>query len=251
MNAVIIDDEQRAISILEMIVKEYCKQINIVGTALSVSNGIKIIKELNPDLVFLDIEMPEGNGFDVLQAFEKRSFEVIFVTAYNHYALRAIKYAAADYILKPVDIDEVKLAVENIFERKTRDDKPKPNIDSLLLNIKFGSIPKIAIPSIESTEFIPIDDILYLIADRSYCNIFLSNKRNIVASKSLSELEQLLPKEVFCRIHKSFLVNINYVNRYYKTDGGYVEMSDGKKFSISRAKKESFIEQLNKWSINY
>lgn len=247
MKAVIIDDEQRAVKILGMVVTEYCQGVEVAGMANTISDGIEEIKQKKPDLIFLDIEMPDGSGFDVLTAFPQRDFDVVFVTAYNHYALKAIKYSAADYILKPVDIEEVKNAIEKIIRRKETKDSVLPDLNELLLNIRAGAVRKIAVPSSDGSEFVAVDDIMYMEADRSYCNIVLADDRKMMVSKSLSNIEELLPRDIFFRIHKSFLINLNYMKKHYRTDGGYVEMTDGKKLSIARNKRDDFIAFIGKW----
>jgi two-component system LytT family response regulator len=191
--------------------------------------------------------MPDGSGFDVLTAFPERSFDVVFVTAYNHYALKAIKYSAADYILKPVDIEEVKAAMEKVRIRRSTPGAQFPDLNELMLNIRAGAVRKIAVPSSDGSEFIAVDDIMYIEADRSYCNIVLTNDNKMLVSKNLSNIEELLPRDMFYRIHKSFLINLNFMKKYYRTDGGYVEMQDGKKMSIARNKKDEFMGFIGKW----
>lgn len=247
MKAVIIDDEPRAVNILEMVVNEYCSGVEICGLAHSINEGITEIREKNPDIIFLDIEMPDGSGFDVLTAFPDRSFDVVFVTAYNHYALKAIKYSAADYILKPVDIEEVKSALEKVKKRRETPGTSTPDINELLLNIRAGAIRKIAVPSSDGSEFIAVDDIMYIEADRSYCSIVLANDTKMLVSKNLSNIEELLPRDLFYRIHKSYLINLNFMKKYYRSDGGYVEMQDGNKLSIARNKKDEFMGFIGKW----
>lgn len=247
MKAVIIDDESRAVTILEMVVTEYCEGVEIAGKAYNINDGIEEIRKKQPDLIFLDIEMPDGNGFDVLKAFPDRNFDVVFVTAYNHYALKAIKYSAADYILKPVDIEEVKTAIEKIRNRKSSPGAVFPDLNELMLNIRAGAVRRIAVPSSDGSEFINVDDIMYIEAERSYCNIVLVNDKKMLVSKNLSNIEELLPHDIFFRIHKSFLININCMKKYYRTDGGYVEMTDGKKMSIARNKKDEFLGFIGKW----
>lgn len=247
MKAVIIDDEPRAVQILEMVVGEYCNGLSIAGTATTIASAIEKIKLLKPDLIFLDIEMPDGSGFDVLTAFPERSFEVVFVTAYNHYALKAIKYSAADYILKPVDIEEVKAAIEKILHRRKTPEIAGPDITELLHNLRNTGTRKIAVPSNDSTEFIAVDDIMYVSADRSYCEIMMADGRKILVAKSLSNIEESLPQEGFFRIHKSHLVNLNYMKKHIRSDGGYIEMMNGAHLSIARLKKEEFMEVIGKW----
>lgn len=247
MKAIIIDDEPRAVTILEMVIGEYCEGVEIAGKAQTISEGIAVIREKQPDVVFLDIEMPDGSGFDVLTPFPERNFDVVFVTAYNHYALKAIKYSAADYILKPVDIEEVKNAVARIRNRKNNPAATLPDLNELMLNIRAGAVRKIAVPSADGSDFISVDDIMYIEAERSYCCIVLSDEKKMVVSKNLSNIEELLPRDIFFRIHKSYLVNLNFMKKYYRTDGGYVEMPDGKKLSIARNKKDEFMGFIGKW----
>lgn len=240
IKTIIVDDENMAIQSLELIMRDYCPDVEVISTAKSPLEAVKKINQLQPDLVFLDIEMPNGTGFDVLDAIPERKFDVVFVTAYNHYALKAIKFSAADYILKPVDIEEIIITIEKIKKRRIKDDYSPIDIGTLLMNLKQSSPRKIAVPTTNGTEFISIEEILYITADRSYCQIFLGEKRNLIVSKSLSELEMLLPSDSFFRIHKSHTVNLNFVKKHLKTDGGVVELTDGTKLYIAKVKKDEF-----------
>lgn len=239
LKTIIVDDEHIAIQSLQLILKEYCPDIEIVGTAKSAIEAVKIINQKNPELVFLDIEMPNGSGFDVLEATPERTFDVVFVTAYNHYAIKAIKFSAADYILKPVDIEEIIQTIEKIKQRRKESSAPL-DLSTLLLNMKQPSPRKIAVPTSNGTEFLSIDEILYINADRSYCQIFMTEKRNLVVSKSLSEMEMLLPADVFYRIHKSHTINLTFVKKHLKIDGGIIELTDGTKLYVARGKKDDF-----------
>lgn len=238
ITAIIVDDENRAIKTLQLILNEYCKDINVIGSANSALEAIKLINNKSPDLIFLDIEMPNGNGFDVLEAFPNRNFNVIFVTAYNNYALKAIKFAVADYILKPIDIEEVVTSVSKIIERKKQNIINQPDLTALIQSIKNQTQRKISIPTSNGTEYVSLNEIMYLEADRSYCRIFLTQKNNIMLSKSMNEIEQLLPSNEFFRIHKSHIVNLAFVKKILRTDGGTVELIDGTHLLISKTKKE-------------
>ncbi|NCO54180.1 MAG: DNA-binding response regulator [Bacteroidetes bacterium CG02_land_8_20_14_3_00_31_25] len=240
LNAIIVDDENRAIKTLQLILNEYCKNVKVINTANSAIDAIKKINNNMPDLVFLDIEMPNGNGFDVLEAFPKRNFDVIFVTAYNNFALKAIKFAVADYILKPIDIEEVTNAINKIIERKKQNVQTQPDLTSLIQNIKNQTQRKISIPTTNGVEFVLLNEILYVEADRSYCKIFLTQKRNIMISKSMNEIELLLPDNEFVKIHKSHIVNLAFVKKLLRTDGGTVELIDGTQLLIAKTKKEEF-----------
>lgn len=236
IKTVLIDDEPGAIRTLSLILKEFCPDVEIVATASNAAEGIGVIRKNNPDLVFLDIEMPNGSGFDVLEAIPLRDFSVVFVTAYNHYALKAIKFSAADYILKPVEIEEVVNTVKKIKDRT----KNFPDLENLLSLIKRDSPGKISIPTTHGTEYISTDDILYLEADRSYCTIHLNDGKKMVVSRSLSDIEAMLPADSFARIHKSYLINLASVRKHLRNDGGYVELMNGTKLSIARNKKDEF-----------
>jgi two-component system LytT family response regulator len=240
LKTILVDDEQMAIQSLQLILKEFCPDIELSGSARSPIEAVKLINQIHPDLVFLDIEMPNGTGFDVLDAIPDRSFDVVFVTAYNHYALKAIKFSAADYILKPVDIEEIIKTVDKVKKRRNQTGSVPQDLQALLMTMKQMSPSKIAVPTSNGTEFISVDEILYVTADRSYCQIFLTEKRNMVVSKSLSELEIILPSEKFYRLHKSHTVNLNFVKKHLKTDGGIVELTDGTKLYIARNKKDEF-----------
>lgn len=247
LNAIIIDDENRAIKTLQLILNEYCKDVNVIDTANSALEAIKKINNKLPDLIFLDIEMPNGNGFDVVEAFPKRNFDVIFVTAYNNYALKAIKFAVADYILKPIDIEEVVASINKIIERKKQSIKNQPDLTTLIQNIKNQTQRKISIPTTNGIEFVLLNEILYVEADRSYCKIFLTQKRSIMISKSMNEIEQLLPENEFIKIHKSHIVNLAFVKKLLRTDGGTVELIDGTQLLIAKTKKEEFTSLLQKF----
>ncbi|PIP55207.1 MAG: DNA-binding response regulator [Bacteroidetes bacterium CG23_combo_of_CG06-09_8_20_14_all_32_9] len=247
LKTIIIDDENRAVQTLQIILSEYCPQVSVVNKAYSAPEGIKLISLHKPDLIFLDIEMPNGTGFDVLEAFPNRTFDVIFVTAYNNYALKAIKFSAADYILKPVDIEEVVESVKRISERRNQPGNTHPDINGLLHNIKNLYQKKISVPTFNGTEYISTDEILYFEADRSYCKIFFAQKRNILISRSLSALEQLLPTGNFVKIHKSHIVNLAAVKKNLRTDGGIVELTDGTQLLIAKTKKENFLASMQRY----
>lgn len=240
IKAIIVDDEHKSVHTLELMLKEYCPEVEVIGFAYSAIEGAKEIMTKKPDLVFLDVEMTGGTGFDLLESIPEYNFKVIFVTAHDHYALKAIKFHAIDYILKPLDVEELKTAVSNFDIQKEDKKKDTSEIERLLSHLKVQRVKKIAVPTSNGTEFISVDEILYLMAERSYCKILLTNNKNILVSKSLNEIEELLPTDHFFRIHKSHTVNLSYVKKHIKTDGGVVELSDGTKLYISRSKKDEF-----------
>jgi len=243
IKAIIIDDEPGNIATLTKMVAEYCTDVELLATANDIHQAEKLIHQHQPNLIFLDIEMPHGNGFDLLNNLAPIKFEVVFVTAFNAYAIQAFKYSAVDYILKPVSINDLKNAVIKV---KSRLEKHQFNqrIDSLLSNLKTESSgrKKIGIPTLDGIVFEQIDDIMYLQGESSYTTIFLKNKRKEIASKHLGELEELLPQKLFCRIHKSYLININYIKKYVKGRGGNVIMEDGTSIEVSVRKKDEFLK---------
>ncbi|MFH2096904.1 MAG: LytTR family DNA-binding domain-containing protein [Bacteroidota bacterium] len=247
MKAVIIDDELKAIKSIEYIVKEYCHNIQIVGTAESAEEGIAVIRETNPDIVFLDIEMPKGSGFDMLDRINERNFDVIFVTAYNQYALKAIKFSAVDYILKPIDIYEFITAVNKVVENRKKGVSFDDKYLTLLENLRTKNPSRLAIPTSDGTEYLGIKNIIRLEADRSYTMIFMNDGKRHMVSKSLSEFEDLLSENDFFRIHKSHIVNLDHVKKHIKHDGGYAEMTDGSKIMISRRRKDEFIKAMERY----
>jgi two-component system LytT family response regulator len=245
VKAIIIDDEPGNIATLTKMVAEYCTDVELLATANDIHQAEKLIHLHQPDLIFLDIEMPHGNGFDLLNNLAPINFEVVFVTAFNAYAIQAFKYSAVDYILKPVSINDLKNAVIKV---KSRIEKHQLNerIDSLLSNMKTEASgrKKIGIPTLDGIVFEQIDDIIFLESDNTYTTIFFKNKRKEITSKSLGELEELLPQKIFCRIHKSYVININYIKKYYKGRGGNVIMEDGTSIEVSVRKKDEFLRLL-------
>jgi len=247
IKAIIVDDENKSVQALTLMLNVYCPEVEVIGFAHSAIEGEKEIMSKKPDLVFLDVEMTGGSGFDLLESLPERNFNVIFVTAHDHYALKAIKVHAIDYILKPIDVEELKNAVTNFKLRKEGNKEGPADIEKLLAHMKMQRIKKIAIPTSDGSEFISIDEILYLTADRSYCKIFFTDNKTMMVSKSLNEIEEMLPSDTFFRIHKSHTVNLAFVKKHIKTDGGIVELSDGTKLFISRTKKDEFSVAMQKF----
>lgn len=245
VNAIIIDDEPGNIITLSEILKSYCPHIIIKGTAPDIDEAYKLIKGIKPDLIFLDIQMPGGNGFDLLNKIKDRSFETIFVTAFDNYAIKAFKYAVLDYILKPVNIDELQTAVEKATD-KLQHKQHEERIDRLLENIKKedASLYRIGLPTINGLYFEDVKAITYLKAEGSYTKVFSESKKEELITKSLKEFEEFLPEALFCRIHHSYLINMNFVKRYFKGRGGYVEMNDGTEIEVSVRKKEEFLKRF-------
>jgi two-component system LytT family response regulator len=245
LKVIIIDDEQDAVDSLELMLTEYCSGITIIGKAYSVIDAIKEIQNKKPDLVFLDVEMPHGTGFDVLDSIPDRTFEVIFVTAYNDYAIKALKSSAIDYLLKPMDVDELITAVNKV-KNKLKEKHQESSIKSETADALISQSPKkIAIYTSDGVEFVDTSDIVRIEADGSYSNIFLNNKKKILSSKNLKEFQNILCKETFFRAHHSHLINLLKVKRFLRNEG-LVEMHDGSMVSISRRNRDEFIQQMEK-----
>jgi len=245
IKAIIIDDETPALESLKLKLEMYCQDVEVVAICNSAKEGLQAINEHKPNLVFLDIEMPWMNGFEMLNCIgDNINFEVVFVTAYDQYAIRAFKVKAQDYLLKPVDKDDLISCVKRIsttspqFSREkltdivTEMDKPL-NSNRILLHAK------------NAIEVVNQNELIYLQADSNYCNVFVKGGKRIMVTKTLNELEKLIDQDVFIRIHRSYTVNINFIKKISTEDGAYdVILEDGKKLPVSRRKKDSLFEKL-------
>ncbi len=246
MRTIIIDDIKKNREVLLEMLSDFCPQVEVIGEAEDVEVGVQLIEELQPDLVLLDVEMPSGTGFDLLEQLKEISFEVVFVTAYDRYALKAIKFCALDYILKPIDIKELIQAVHRA-EKKLAEKKSKNNFTHLIHNIKNKNTHhhRIALPTQEGFIFIEVHDIIRCEAEGSYTQVFLKNKNTIFATRKIKGFEELLNDYNFFRVHRSHLINMNYIEKYHKGEGGYVVLTDGTSIDVSRRKKDEFLERLN------
>ncbi len=246
ITAIIIDDEQDGRETIQMTLEKYCPEVAISGIYATPAEGIAGIRQHKPSLVFLDIQMPEMSGFDVLQQLSPVTFEVIFVSAYDRYAIKAIKFSALDYLLKPIDVDDLVHAVKKVKDRLYTE-KNIYQYQSVVNNIqlKSGKIEKIAIPSLTGIDFFDTADIIYCRADGSYTTLFLKDKPNCLVSKNLKDFETLLSESGFCRVHHSFLINLQHVQKYIKGEGGYVILTGNHHVDISRRKKDEFLAMLS------
>jgi two-component system LytT family response regulator len=237
---VIVDDEQDAIESIKLIIQEHFSDVVISGTAKSAEEAIKLIPLVEPDIVFLDIEMPGGSGFDVLEGLTQRNFSVIFVTAYSQYAIKAFKYSAVDYILKPIDIDELVAAVAKIHPLDAHH-KSEAKINLLLENVRSIKPDKIALSTSESIEFVNISDIVQILAEGSYSTLKFLDQTELVVSKNLGEFESLLEDHPFYRPHQSHLINLLHVKKINRL-GNEIILDDGSVAFLSRRKKNQFME---------
>ncbi|MRI02457.1 response regulator [Kriegella sp. EG-1] len=237
LKAIIIEDEANSREILRNYLEKYCPDVTLLGEASSIKEGLDLINKNELDLVFLDVEMPFGNAFDLLDQVPERSFETVFVTAYNQYAVDALNNHAAYYLMKPINIDELIKAVNYVAEIISKE----VDLEDKVLTPKIKSVVgKITIPQQDGFQVLNVTDILYCKADDNYTEIYLENKK-ILVSKTLKYFEEALAEFAFARIHKSYLVNINEVVNYRKGKGGSVVVSNGKELLVSASRKKEFL----------
>ena len=241
MNAVIIDDEKDSRQILANYLVKYCPDVTVCGFGESVSSGLEVIQKYRPDIVFLDIEMPYGNGFDLLDKVDNLAFETVFVTAFDNFAIQALNQSAAYYLLKPIDIDELVKAVEKIkHERKAVNYTQHSRI--LLENIKAGAQQKIMLPTLEGFEIVTIQTILYCEAVDNFTRFYFESGTPLLICRTLKYFEEILKEHRFLRIHRSYLINPQYVIRYAKGRGGFVTMKNNQELEVSANKREEFLK---------
>lgn len=242
IKAIIIDDEAKSRQTLETLLTRYCTSVSIIGTAADVKEGLTLLRSTEPDLLLLDISLPDGSGFDLLSQIKELQFEVIFITAYNEYALQAIKANALDYLLKPVNIRELQEAIAKA-EKRIESKEKKLDVQELLRQLaRTGAEPnRIAIPVIDGLRFIPVNEITRLEAEGSYTRIFC-DQNMVLSSRPLKDYEGMLPSDTFFRAHHSHIININRIRHYHRGDGGYVTMTDGSVIDISKRKKKNFLD---------
>jgi two-component system LytT family response regulator len=240
IKAIIVDDELNNREKLLNLLLKNCPTIKVVGEANGVRSGISKIREKNPDLIFLDIRMGDGTGFDLLKRFDTIDFKVIFVTAFEEFALKAFRFSAIDYLLKPVDPLELKDAVEKVSQQLTHEHQQRLN--NLASSIQSGRLNKIALKDAENIHLVNIDDIIHCLADGNYIRFVLSNQSDILISKNLKEFEELLAGSGFLRVHKSHLINLPHAKRFEKANGGFVVMSNDDRVPVASRKKEQLLD---------
>lgn len=244
IKAVIIDDESYACQALAMLLKNHCPDVAIAATCQDPRKAVAIVENINPQLVFLDIEMPHMNGFSFLEKCSPASFDVIFTTSYDQYAIKAIRFSALDYLLKPVDATELKAAMHKFRERRAP--VSQQQFEILLSKLRQPSLPptRIALPTMEGLQIIPTGSIIFCSSSSNYTILTLKDKQKLIVSKTLKEIEEMLEEHRFLRIHHSYLVNLDEIKKYIRGEGGTVMMSDGSSVDVSRAKKELLLKKL-------
>ena len=244
MKALIVDDEPYCIAVLNTLLAKYCPEVNILATCSSGAEAIKAIKNLQPEVVFLDVEMPGMNGFQMLEQLPAVDFHLIFTTSYDQYALKAIRFSAIDYLLKPIDREELQRAVQKIKHQVQR--PMTQQLEILLQKIAQPSptINKVALPTMEGLQMVSINSIISCESDSNYTIVLLKDKQKLVVSRTLKDIEEMLEDHSFARVHHSHLVNLNEIEKYMKGEGGYLIMSDGSSIDVSRSKKETLLKKL-------
>ena len=242
IRTVVIEDEEHSRKMLLEMLHEHCRQIHVVAEAYSVKTGLAAIAQQMPQLVFLDIELQSETSFEILEKLPEINFELVFTTAFDHYALKAVKFCAIDYLLKPIDLNELRIAVAKAEKRLNREYLNK-NLEALLNNLKSGTQNnhKIALSTLEGLLFVNVSDIIYCESNGPYTKFIFKYGDKIVTSKHLKEYEDLLGAYDFFRIHKSYLVNLQEIQKYIRGEGGHLIMSNGASLSVSKQRKEDFL----------
>ena len=244
IRAILIDDEIHCTESLKIEVNAFCPEVEVVGVCNDPREGVKLIEDLNPDVVFLDIEMPWMSGFELLSKISFIDFSVICTTAYNQYVIKAFKFSAVDYLLKPIDTDELQAAIERVKSLQSLKFN-KAHLDILINNLKPvpDTSQRIVLPSSEGLEFIKVSDIIRIESESNYSHIYLIDNKKVFLAKTLKDLEQLLSDSNFIRVHNSHIVSENHIVKYHSSDGGSIELSDGSRVPLSRTRRSEFISK--------
>jgi len=245
ISAIIVDDEKHCRNSLDWQLKTYCPEIELLTTCNNGPDAIQLIQAKQPQLLFLDVEMPGMNGFEMLEQLRDIHFDIIFTTGFDHYAIQAIKFGALDYLIKPIDKDELKEAIGKILIRTERDSYKQ--LTALLTHIKKSndlSFQKIALPTLHGFELVPLNNIVYCESNSNYTDIHLNNGQRLVISRTLKDIEELLGTHPFSRVHNSYLVNLQYAIRYVKGEGGHLILNNEVSIPVSRSKKEELLKLI-------
>jgi two-component system, LytTR family, response regulator len=243
MKIVVIDDEKKTRELIAKMIESFGMNIEVFPIGENVQSGLEAIRKVNPDLVFLDIQMPDGTGFDLLKMIPNKTFEVIFITAHEEFAIKAIKFSALDYILKPIDAEELEAALKKAIENLDQK-KENSQFEALQQNMSPTQKRRLVLKTQDSVHVVDLEQIIRCEADRNYSIFYLTEKRKIMVSRTLKEYELLLSGYNFIRVHQSHLVNLDYIDRYDKTSGGSVIMKDGSEVPLSSTKRDIFFKIL-------
>jgi two-component system LytT family response regulator len=244
IKAIIVDDEPDCCETIVSLLEDYCQSVEVKGVYNNAADALASILKQSPDLVFLDVEMPRMNGFEMLEQLPQINFDIIFTTGYDQYALKAIRFSAIDYLLKPVDREELQRAVQKAMHRSQRTIAQQVEILMQKIHQPSKPISKIALPTMEGLQMVPVDSVISCESDSNYTVLLLKNKKKLIVSTTLKEMEEMLEEHSFARVHRSYLINLNEVEKYVKGEGGYLIMSDGSTIDVSRNRKEQLMKQL-------
>jgi len=242
--AIIIDDEPYCCESLGTLLERYCPAVKVADICYSGEDALKAINEQQPQIVFLDIEMPKMNGFEMLEKLPEINFEIIFTTSYDQYAVKAIRFSALDYLLKPIDREELQKAVQKVTQRQNHQLPQQIEILLQKLHLPASAFQKIALPTMEGLQMVDVNSIISCSSDSNYTIFLLKNKQKLIASRTLKDIEEMLKEYSFLRVHHSYLVNLKEVNKYIKGEGGYLIMSDDSSVDVSRSRKEMLLKKL-------
>lgn len=243
LTAVIVDDMPQAIDNLRLDLQRYCPEVRVIGDADGVVNGAKLLKEIQPDILFLDIQLQDGSGFDLLEILSDIKFKLIFTTASDAFAIKAFRFAALDYLLKPIDPDQL---MESVKKAKNQlEEQQKQSIDILMENVRSRKLPeKIALHTLEKVQIVAVEDIVRCESSGNYTIFYFSNDQKLLVTKTLKEFDKLLESHQFLRVHQSHLINLQHIDAFIKTEGGYILMKDGSQVPVSTRKRAMVLKKI-------
>ena len=244
IKAIVVEDEQYSAQLLVSLLEKHCPDVTVVATCLDPRDAERLIILHQPELIFLDVEMPHLNGFELLSGIKVKNFDVIFTTSYDQYAIMAIRYSALDYLLKPIDPEELKAAVKKFSQKNNQQVSLQLEVLLNRLQHPASATNRIALPTMEGLQVIPVADIIFCSSSSNYTILVLRNKEKLTVSRTLKEIEEMLAEHAFMRVHHSYLVNMQEVTRYIRGEGGSLVMSDGSQVDVSRSKKELLLQKL-------
>lgn len=245
LRVAIVDDEVDARIILRNFLTNFCPEVEVVGEAEGIVTGVRLLKESQPDVLLLDIQMDDGTGFELLDKITKPSFQVVFTTAFDQYALKAFRYSAIDYLLKPIDPDDLIRVIDRL-NSQVREKITSEQISHLSDGFQHNKFDKIALPSSEGLVFLALEDIINLESDGNYTTFFVQSAEKVIISQNIKEFEQILPSHQFFRPHQSHIINLQFVKKFLREDGGYALLENGRKVPVSRRKKNDFLKVIGK-----